>query len=402
MNDRASNDGTRQKLLAAILGRWESHGASGISARSVALAAGVQMSAIYHHFGDLGRLLETAQELARSQAAKWCEAILEMVDDVSGPAAMAPLLAATVDEWCEQQRTLAFAWREAQLTALRDPATSTSAALWTQLWRKFWSEICNRLGLSDMGDLTAWMFDGLCAVHLIRWRRITDRASLDELCHGWAAWMEGKMGAAGEWFEAAQREVRKMGPPQEYGDDTAHAISEAAARVVSRNGAAALTHRAVAAEAGLTLGVVSYKFRTSGNLLQAAFDAIYRRLLTAPARLEGTAVTNGEQALCFIRDGFTDRTDLLPIDEMMLASARDPELQTFAVPLRYLRGRGWRRTLPMLVGPERKISPIDGAIMSALHAARSRARLVVNDRSPPAEPDHGFEPLLRRLGLSGT
>lgn len=94
MNDRASNDGTRQKLLAAILSRLESHGASGISARSVALAAGVQMSAIYHHFGDLGRLLETAQELARSQAAEWCEAILEMVDDVSGPAAMAPLLAA--------------------------------------------------------------------------------------------------------------------------------------------------------------------------------------------------------------------------------------------------------------------------------------------------------------------
>ena len=214
--------------------------------------------------------------------------------------------------------------------------------------------------------------------------------------------MEGEMNAAGEWFEAAQREVGKLGPPQEYGDDTAHAISEAAARVVSRNGAAALTHRAVAAEAGLTLGVVSYKFRTSGHLLQAAFDAIYRRLLAAPARLEGTAVTNGEQALCFIRAGFTDRTDLLPIDEMMLASARDPELQTFAVPFRYLRGRGWCRTLPMLVGPERKISPIDGAIMSGLHAARSRARLVVDDRSPPAEPDHGFEPLLSRLGLSGT
>lgn len=397
MNDRASNDGTRQKLLAAILGRWESHGASGISARSVALAAGVQMSAIYHHFGDLGRLLETAQELARSQAAEWCEAILEMVDDVSGPAAMAPLLAATVDEWCERQRTLAFAWREAQLTALRDPASSASAALWTKLWRKFWSDICNRLGLSDMGDLTAWMFDGLCAVHLIRWRRITDRASLDELCHGWAAWMEGKMGAAGEWFEAAQRDAEKMGAPQEYGDDTVHAVAEAAARVVSRKGAAALTHRAVAAEAELTLGVVSYKFRTSGNLLQAAFDAIYRRTLAT-----GTAVTNGEQALSFVRYGFTDRADMLPIDEIMLASARDPELQAFAVPLRYLRGRGWRRMLPMFVGPERKISPIDGAIMSALHAARSRASLVVNDGSPPVEPDNGFEPLLRRLWLSRT
>lgn len=402
MSDKVSNDRTEQKLVASVLARWESHGTSGISARSVALAAGVQVSAIYYHFGDLGRLLETAQEQARSSATDWCDKILEMVDDVSGPAAIAPLLAAAVDEWCEQQRTLAFAWREAQLMALRNPSSSNSAALWAKMWRKFWSEICNRLGLSDMADLTTWMFEGLCAVHLIRWRRMTDRVSLDELCHGWGSWMEGKLGAAGDWFEAAQCEVDRMVVPQEYSDDTAYAVAEAAAHVVSRNGAAALTHRSVAAEAGLSLGIVSYKFRTSANLLQAAYDTIYRRLLNPPTGPKGGAITDKKQIIHYLRNDITDRTDLLPIDELMLASARDPALQAFAVPLRYLRGRNWRRDLLILAGPEREISAIDGAIMSALDAARSRAWWVLHNGSPPVEPYQGFDPLLKRLQLSGT
>ncbi len=379
-----------QKLVAATLSAWEREGSAGVSGRSLAAVAGLPMSAIYYHFGDLERLLETAQTEARAEAGVWIRAQLDAIgSEVKGPAALGPLLAAVVDDWCETRRTLAFARREGQLMALRDERHVAACAKWDALWQGFWQEICDRLEISDLGTATAWVFDGLCGLHILRWRRPVDRAALSELADGWARWARGLPAEGSAWFEQARRDATALILPPPPEDDTANAIAAAAATTVAKRGVTGLTHRAVAAEAGLTLGVVSYKFRTSADLLKAAFDAVYRRTAPSP-----DSQPPPPSPPVF---GVPDRENLLGMEELLVAAARDPDLQAFAAQLHYMRGGSAGRFMQQLLGEHAPMTSLDNVVASALMGGRVRAYLC-GGRAHDPDPPHGdFGPLLARF-----
>lgn len=393
--DRADS---AKKLIYSTLSAWEVEGAAGVSVRTLAAAAGLPVSSIYYHFGDIEQLSESAQGAARALAAQWCEAQLEAIGrDVRGPAALGPLLAALIDDWCETRRTLAFARRECELMALRDPKHVASCAKWDTLWFDFWQEVCARLDIAEMATGTAWVFAATSGLHLLRWRRPIDRAALEELCSGWASWLDGRLAAPAPWYELARRDAAALMPPPAPDDAMAETISAAAAATVAKRGVAALTHRAVATEAGVTLGVVSYKFRTSAELLRAAFEAIYRRL--AP-QASGDPVAkwepSREEALEQLRRVLA-REDMLASEELMIASARNPTFVAFAAQLRYLRGRSARPYLQALLGRDRPIAPIDGAIYSAFQTGRYRAHLCSGRSLSADAPCSELSALLARL-----
>ena len=381
-----------QKLVFSALYVLEHEGAAAIAARPLAAAAGLPVSSIYYHFGDLEHLLESAQREARMDASRWCDAQLEAVG--RGAPAVGPLLAALVDDWCETQRPLAFARREAQLAALRDPRHAAGSVQWDALWHRFWDELAARLGLADMAPSLAWLFDGVSGLHLLRWRRPVDRAALAELCDAWAGWMDGRIGRHSPWFERARTDAGAMLPPPPPDDAVADAVAAAAARTIALRGVAGLTHRAVAAEAGVTLGVVSYKFRTSGELLQAAFDAIYRRITQDGGGEPSRPLSSRAEALVALDGLLPERADQLAVEELIMASVRNPALQSAAARLRYLRGRTSGRVLQALLGPERAVAPIDGAIISAFLSGRGRAHICSGRASAPGDD---CLPLLARL-----
>jgi len=383
-----------EKLVFSALSAWETGGAIDISARNLAAAAGVPVSAIHYHFGGLGHLLDVAQGEAIASARRWCEHQWAAIGETPmSPAMLGPLLACLIDDWCETQRRLAFAWREGQLMALRDPGCAARAGQWEQLWQDFFDRLCARMRIEEFATLTAWFFDGASALHLLRWRRPLDRSALEELCAGWAAWIGGDLAPPGLWFIAGQADAETLGAPPEMPDPVADAIADAAAETVAESGVAALTHRAVAARAGATLGTVSYKYRTSADLLRAAFDAIYRRLLSrATIPLEDHMSMAPEEAATALAESAPSRPDMLGSDELLVAAARHPEFRTFAAQLRYLRGRTSGRLLQALVGRERPVSPVDGAVLSALLGGRGRTLNCAGRVS------HGdFAPLIARL-----
>jgi DNA-binding transcriptional regulator YbjK len=385
-----------QRLVSATLSAWAAEGAAGMSARTLATSAGLPVSSIYYHFGDLEHLLETAQHEALRMAACWCDTQLDAIrGQAGGPTALGPLLAAIVDDWCEQQRVLAFAERECQLAALRDPRHVATAARWDALWQSFWGAVCDRLGIADIALGTAWVFAGASALHLLRWRRPLDRAALAELCDGWARWMDGRLADRSPWFDLARRDAAALIAPPAPDDPVAAAVATAAAATVAQRGVAALTHRAVAAEAGVTLGVVSYKFRTSADLLHAAFEAIYRRMSPQSAdELAAVPDLGRDATLARLGSGSVPTgADMLASDELLVASARNPAFQTFAAQLRYLRGRSSGHYFQALLGRDRPIAPIDGAIFSAFMAGRIRT-CTAGVRTP-GESD--FTALLARL-----
>ncbi|WP_294328167.1 TetR family transcriptional regulator [uncultured Sphingomonas sp.] len=368
MNEAAP---TRDRLIGAVIQAWAGAGTSTISARSVARDAAIPVSSIYHHFGDMDGLLLQAAHVVMAHAAHWFDAQAQSLAGASGHAGdLAHLIAATIDAWCEDQRGLAYAWREVQSQAMRHAAWQGAARAGWQLLFDFWQPICDRFGVGDLSASVVLLFDGETSLHLVRWRRLIDRSAVSELCAVWAGWIEGRAGTPAPWRTLAIREALSGQPAVPEWDRATEQIAAAAARTVAQRGVEGLTHRAVAEEAGQTLGMVSNRFRSSADLLRASCESLYRQIVRPLG--EGNAPIDliANQAE---RPG--NDLALRAFFEMTLAASRDPALQPFAAQLRYLRGRTSIRHLRAILPPDRAPSATDAALLSALFSGQARARL---------------------------
>lgn len=346
-----------------------------MSARSISRDTALPTSSIYHHFGSMEQLLQSAQAHARDAAQAWCEARIAEISNwpsAGGPDSLARMLAVFLDDWVQDNRDLAFAWNQCHLLAQRDAAYLPAIDAWRHTWASFWKEACDRAGLAEHAGATSHIFEATGQMHLIRWNRTIDRAALDEFCTGWGKWLAGSLAEEGPWRRHAREIALASAPELSAPNGVAAMIADAAADVVEDLGIAALTHRAVAAGAGVTLGVVSYNYRTSADLVRAAFDAIYRRL-TAPIRDKPAYPTDRGELLAVWADFSSQPRRLAAMEELILAVARDPGLRDFGPQLRYLRGRSSSLQLAAQLGPEASISPLDAAIYSSLVSGQRRA-----------------------------
>jgi len=393
---REDKQSSAERLISAVLSAWEHQGAVDVSARNLTLYAGLPTSSIHYHFGTLGRLLETAQQAAVATAARWCDARWTSIGpDVTSPQMLGPLLAGLIDDWCETQRRLAFACREGQLMALRDPTAAPLAAHWETMWHGHFGRLCAQMGLDDLATLTTWFFDGASALHLLRWRRPLDRAALDELCHGWGSWAQGRLVADGPFQAMGGADAERLIAP-DTPDTVIDPLALAAAATLADGGVTALTHRAVAARAGMTLGMVSYRYRTSAELLQAAFEAIYHGMMS---RGSSAPILDQRAALVAAEASLPGRSDLLGLEELIVAAARRDDLQPFAARLRYLRGRSSGRILRAIIPHDRPLSDLDRAIYSALLAGRSRSYAAAGRPRDADGRTSELAPIFSRLGI---
>jgi AcrR family transcriptional regulator len=338
-----------------------------MSARSIGEHAGVPPSGIYHHFGNLEHLYLSAQAHARSRAADWCASHLTALAAAGTmPASHLPtLLAVLIDDWAEGQRQIAFAWRECIMSASREPGFVIELEAWRSMWEQFWFDVCDLCGRAEFGQLTTLFFYNESLFHLMRWKRVLDRAGLQDLCTGWGQWLEAGLTKEGTWRRIAREESIRTMPSLPVLGELSGRIAVAAAAILRRDGLPSLTHRAVATESGLTLGVVSHNARTSADLVRAAFEMVYREATAAaiisPARLD---LTDDQivEALIGFQGG---AGSLLALDELLLAVARDPSLSGFIPQLRYMRGRTSAALLPALANSQTG-SPLDHALLSAI------------------------------------
>lgn len=331
-----ASDAAPAKLVAAVRAAWMARGCGELSARGIAAAAGLNASAIYYHFDDLEHLYEAAQHAALDDAGRWIAARRNVLEDVGaefamGPAAMAALLDSWIDDWCESARPLAFAWRECQLLAARVPRFAPVLVRWQSLWAALWRDVCARFGAADAAQLTGFYFDSEALLHMMRWNRDIDRAALAESAATWAGWIEGRCPGAMPWRDVARSRARERLRIAEVPSGNSLRVARAAAQVLAENGAGAVTHRAVAAVSGLTLGVVSHNARRTEDLLSLAYSAIYLSLTGAlPHDQRSAAPPPGGDA--------PGKGEMLAIDELILAVARGRADPSLAGLLRFLRG----------------------------------------------------------------
>ena len=110
-------------------------------------------------------------------------------------------------------------------------------------------------------------------------------------------------------------------------------VLDAAVKVVATCGSGALTHRAAAAEAGVSVASVTYHFPSIGDLRQAMFDHAGSRVGLA---FRGIIEAGGLRAddvpeICgtFAASLVTERrVDTSAVLEMVLAAAHDPGLRS--------------------------------------------------------------------------
>ena len=115
-------------------------------------------------------------------------------------------------------------------------------------------------------------------------------------------------------------------------DERRAGLADAALRVLAREGARGLTHRAVDAEAGAPTGTASNYFRSRPALIGAIADRIAVRLAPEPATLDelGALPPSRELFATYIRDivrRLTVHRDVaLALFELRLETGRRPEL----------------------------------------------------------------------------
>ncbi|MCG2840898.1 hypothetical protein L6Q21_07885 [Sandaracinobacter sp. RS1-74] len=351
---------TPAQLIEAVLESWCSHSSGEISARMLAGKAGIATSAIYYHFENLEQLYQAAQVKSLGDARHWCEAQIQTFlaikrNGLLSRSAFGSLLAAIIDDLCTVQRQAAFAWRECQLLAARRPGFAPLLAEWDSLFRRLCKELCAVVGLGHASALTFYFFESESLFHLIRWNRLLDRAALDEIASGWASSIQGKPPLHAPIRVHLWKRAQEALPVATA--RTHESIARAAAKLLIEQGVSGITHRAVAAEAGLTLGVVAHQCHRAADLLEQAYGAIYLQL--TGNRLEEARNTPPDQAL-----GVPSLLQMLAIQELVLAVARGRTDAAFATSLRYLRGTTSSHTVEGRLGLKGENSVLVATILS--------------------------------------
>lgn len=156
-------------------------------------------------------------------------------------------------------------------------------------------------------------------------------------------------------------------------------IALAALEVVAEKGVEGLTHRAVAAAAGIPLGSTTYHFRTLDDLLAAAIVEAKKATdadLAAWAETLGPDVDLVEAVTRYVMDALTRHWGRLVVEhELYMAAMRRPQLRDLS--------REWDAAFPAVlslytdgVSAETVAMVVDGMfVRAAIHGMPERAQV---------------------------
>lgn len=370
----------RSALIDSLLSRLAAHGRAGASARMVASDAGVSASAINYHFGDFEQLFCTAYESALDRARLWMDARVKDARFVAPlpPHAFSSFAAQVLERWTGEQTILAYAQVECGLAAGRSPYLAPCVHGWAAAWRDFWGEVLPLFGLDpDLAGVAAIILSTEAMHHLACWNPLLDRGGLEDFCVRLTARLSGDpelMARPSPWRERAEALSLEAHPSPAALPGPAARIARAAVAVTAAHGEAGLTHRAVAAEAGVSLGAVAHHFPTRTDLVGAAYTAVYDTGFGEAERVVARTARAGQVGdyVRAIAAMINESPQGGAFDELFVAATRNPDLAGFAARVRYSRGRGSLRLIaPQVAG----LTRLDGVLIS--HWASGERRLAV-------------------------
>lgn len=372
-----------KRLTEAAARILADQGRGAASARAIAGAAGLAPSAINYNLGGIERLLSSAIELGAERGEAWLDArATDFARLPPTPDGAVLALEAVILAWTGEARSLALLYQES--------AGSPTGGAWTQLWRTFWVEVAARCGLGEMeGRLMHAFFESEALYQLSTWSPALEAAALRELCGQFGAlWL----GASPALVTGACLAAERAAGARPEGSLAAGAlrVAEAAAEVVADKGLGGLTHRAVAARAGVTTGAVTHHFRTVEDLVAGAIRGQVTVLSRAtPGGSAQPTPDDFIEALRFHTAAERPSIPVLSRRTLFLAAVRRPELARAGAIIRFAHGGTTRDSLVRLfkIDPEQGVvaAGVLARLLSALWSACAVAPTDVGARHALAE-----------------
>lgn len=369
-------------------------GLKGLSLRPLAEQLGQTVSALTHRFGLKDELLNALVAAAIVQDEVFLDRWLTRIRalDVRDGATMAELVDAILSDLAGPEALRTRFYCELLQGVVSRPELAAAVATWSARRLHFWRAATAGLGRPELdealhafsiGDAAYGLAIGDVAAY--RWLR---KLNLRRLCCGLIAADNAEDLSQYRVFREALGELfddpsRSAGPP--LTDWQAKAAPHISALIIAE-GADAVTHRAIAARAGLANSTLAYHFPRQEDLLRAgALDMIARarQATAAPAREADFQLTAIQSA----RATFA----------LALIAARMPGFKAVAADLRRQRGENYVGVLERQMGEQ----VFDVVACQAL-SLTGMGRMMLDAVMDPAVSDAGFKlsERLRAVALS--
>lgn len=352
----AHEDTGLESVLHAAMTLVAANGLKGLSLRPLAEQLGTTVSALTHRFGLKDALLSALIGAAREQDRAFLDIWLARVRalEVRDGGQMALLADAILADMVGPEALRSRFYCELLQGMPSRPELLTPIVAWQQQRLAFWHAATERLGLPDLGAfLHAFSTDetahGLAIGDLAAYRWLR-RLCLHRLCAGLVPARGATDLREFMVFHDALGELngdlsRYRPPPMsEWQAKAAHHIS---ATIIS-DGADAVTHRAIAARAGLPNSTLAYHFPRQEDLVMAGLNDIILRM----QRVVETSTQGANEPDYDLSSVEVARATFA----VALAATRAPMLKGFAADMRRRRGENFLILLNRDLGAD---SPYD-------------------------------------------
>ncbi|EIT70549.1 MULTISPECIES: TetR/AcrR family transcriptional regulator [Hydrocarboniphaga] len=258
---------TRQKITEAVIALLGEHGEAAVTHRAIAKRAGVSLAATTYYYDSRTALLaDASQALLDRYVAQFKDFVDRHRHDAPAPDNLRRLMLRVIDNATSRDRQQTIAWAEIMVFCSRHADTRELAATWYSTLYEVWSQILALMGETPDRVRLRVLIDqivGLLFLMLpLHWKAEDVRARLE---------LQPRA-------KPASRTGRKRAiEPAIPAENARNRIVEAAIRLLAREGSAAVTGRAVAAEAGVAPALPAYHFKPLDSLMSAARERLYER-----------------------------------------------------------------------------------------------------------------------------
>lgn len=355
----------QQRIADAAIAAIAKSGIAGVTHRQVAREAGVSLAATTYYYQTKSDIIADAANQLLTAYVNAFRRFLERQPDKPG-LTFRDFAMKLIINAAGKHRTGTLAWCEIILDAARHPETRTLARAWFARLGDVWLEIATAFGVPSERDAVRSAVDIVIGLLFV-----VVPLGLSE--HQVAAVLDGGADPAEAWRptgEAAAEEARPIRTGRKA-EETRERILAAAIGILSAEGSAALTYRAVAARAGLTPAAPTYHFPSIDLLLEAAqarlFEAAkdrYREIMAGVdyGGLDVERLTDLTTAV-FLREATEFGALNLASMPIWLESGRDPHLRSTIWNAVDDQNRAWSRLLAELA-PGRR--PLDALLLHRL------------------------------------
>lgn len=387
--DREGDAGdANDPLIVAARAEIAARGLQGASMRNIAAAAGVSPATVNHRYGGKNALAEAA---LRNAIAEEREFLAGVAAQIARAAAMGAAPAAALDlaatvMFGERREPPLLRWACLNQTE-RDGGFEDASRAWIDLIEDFWTGVANMLGLPEK---SAWLIGGAIEsfsraiymtsqpVLLAGWRR--------DFCERLVQRVSGT-GSAGvkdsSWRLAFAKSAKAARATPPALNEKQRAIIETAARIIQREGPDALTHRAIAKAANVSLSSTTHYFTSLREIFHLAYQAI----------IDGSVSAAGKGSIFrekkYSREKFAEdmassvmsqpRKVRASLQEIDLLAASDPEMRPMADALIARFGETTHKMLSGLQDAPADLDVLDCVIwrsflISAFQAAMTKSK----------------------------